>query len=572
MKKAVLYTILLFALIPFAQAQEEFPKGYFSSPLDIPLYLSGTFGELRSNHFHSGIDIKTGGVEGKKVYAPADGYVSRIKVSARGYGNALYINHPNGYTTVYGHLQSFSKEVAEYIKQSQYEQESFEIELFPPADKFPFNKGDIIGLSGNTGGSGGPHLHFEIRRTKDEHPLNVLEFGFDVKDQVPPVIGGIMVYPLSDISHVNHTNTKVFYKSNKGTGKYSLNNPIECSGLIGIGIDAYDILNGATNHNGVYSIELLANGSRVFYSQIDEFAFDETRFLNAHIDYGHKLKKHQYIQKSFLSDYNKLPFYKGVKNYGMLTVLVDSTLDMEYIVKDVYGNTSTLPFQLRGRKPNNYLVNDSSATVVKKMPHHKSNFYLTDDIEVRFPEYSLYGDVDFEFEKLLAKPETYSPIFRIHDIYTPVHRYYTVSINVNDIPTGLEDKLLIVSYSLNDKPIAEGGTLRGNKLTTKTRSFGKYTVMADTNPPTIKPFNISEGKNMSGMNRLMVRMEDDLSGIQSYRATINDKWILMEHDIKNDMLTYFFDENCPKGTSEFKLVVTDERGNSSTYKANFTRN
>lgn len=571
MKKTLLYFLLFVTIFQSGYGQNGFPKDYFDSPLDIPLFLSGTFGELRSNHFHSGIDIKTGGVEGKNVYAPADGYVSRIKVSASGYGNALYINHPNGYTTVYGHLKSFSDAVTKYIKQNQYEKESFEIELFPSAEMFPVKKGEVIALSGNTGGSGGPHLHFEIRRTSDEHPLNVLHFGFNVKDEVQPVIKGVMAYPLDNTGHVNHTGGKVLYACNGRYGKYNLNSTIECSGLIGIGIDTYDVLNGASNHNGVYSVELKANGKRIFFSQIDEFAFDQTRFLNAHIDYEYKLRKKKFIQKSFLTDYNKLPFYSGLMNYGFLTVLPDSVFNMEYIVKDVYGNTSILPFQLQGKKSNNYITPSQSPNVVKQLPHHKSSFYKTDDVEVRFPEYSFYSDLDFEFEKLPAKANTYSSVFGIHSIYTPVHRYYSLSITVDSIPQGLEEKLLIVSYDLNGKPVAEGGTLRGNEITTKTRSFGEYTVMADTTPPVITPINISEGKNMSGSSQIRLSIKDDLAGIESYRGTINDEWVLMEFDSKTKSLTYYFDEHCPKGNNTFKLVVADERGNTTTYTAKFTR-
>ena len=164
-------------IIPFlffisvSMAQNSYPQDYFQSPLEIPLILSGTFAELRSNHFHSGLDIKTQQQSGLKVMAAASGFVSRIKVSHFGYGKALYITHPNGYTTVYAHLQNFNPEIDAYIKHRQYKNESYEIELFPKAGELLVNNGDIVAYSGNTGGSGGPHLHFEIRN-KQEHPMN----------------------------------------------------------------------------------------------------------------------------------------------------------------------------------------------------------------------------------------------------------------------------------------------------------------------------------------------------------------------------------------------------------------
>lgn len=568
MRKQILtlFLVVVASFASFAQLDNA-PKDYFRSPLDIPLLLSGNFGELRSNHFHSGIDIKTEGVEGKKVYATADGYVSRIKVSATGYGNALYINHPNGYTTVYGHLKSYNKEIAQYLKKAQYEKESFEIELFPTADALPVKKGDVIALSGNSGGSGGPHLHFEVRNTKTEHPLNVLEFGFDIKDDLPPTIENIVVYPLEKYTHVNHSNSKVFVKPSKSNGSISY---VECSGLVGLGVEAYDKLNGAPNKNGVYSVELLADGERIYYSQIDQFAFDETRFINSHIDYAAKVEKSKLVQKCFLSSYNRLPFYSGIIDYGVILVAPDSIIKLEFVLKDVNGNTAKTPFELRGKKPNYNIVPDTSG-VVKKMPHHKSNFFVNDNIEVRFPEYAFYDDLDFKFKELPAREGTLCPVYAIQDLSVPVHKYYSLSIVLNDVPEGKEDKLLIVSYDKSGEPVAEGGTLRGNKITTKTRSFGEYTVMLDETAPKIAPFNFSDGKNVSSQGSISVIIKDELSGISSYRGTINDKWVLMEYDAKNNILTYIFDENTPTGDLNFELVVSDERGNSSVYKAKLSR-
>lgn len=571
MKKLAFISFLLFAAVNYTLAQTNYPQDYFRSPLDIPLLLSGNFGELRSNHFHSGIDIKTEGVECKKIYAVADGYVSRIKVSATGYGNAIYINHPNGYTTVYGHLKSYNSEIAKYVKKAQYADETFEIELFPSASELPVKKGDVIALSGNSGGSGGPHLHFEVRDTKTEHPLNVLHFGFDVKDNQPPVIKGIMVYPLEKYTHVSHTNNPVYVRSTGSGGKYYTSPGfIECSGLVGLGVETYDLLNGAPNHNGVYSVELLANGKRVYYSQIDQFDFSDTRFINTHIDYATRIKKKQVIQKCYLSAYNRLPFYSGMMNYGVITVAPDSIIKLELTVKDVDGNTSTMPFELKGKRPN-YNIQPDSSTVAKKMPHHKSNFFVNDEIEARFPEYSFYEDLNFEYEKLPAREGCLSPVYRLQNLHTPVHKYYSLSIVLNDIPEGKEDKLLIISYDSKGEPVAEGGTLRGNKITTKTRSFGEYSVMLDENPPKITPFNFTDGKNVANMGSISVRVNDDLSGVDTYRGTINDKWVLMEYDAKNHMLTHSFDENSPKGELNFKLVAADERGNSSTYTAKLTR-
>ena len=262
----------------FLDAQNNYPQDYFSEPLDIPLVLSGTFAELRSNHFHSGLDIKTQQRTGLKVNASARGFVSRIKVSHYGYGKALYITHPNGYTTVYAHLQKFSPNIEAYVKKHQYRKETYEIELFPKAEDLSILKGALVAYSGNSGGSGGPHLHFEIR-DKQERPINPMLFGFDIKDTSTPVIKSVYVYPLDKNSIINASNVKQKLRLTPlKNGDYTAES-IEAIGNIGFGIGTYDRQDLAANSNGVYNIQTIINGSRNFEIDFKRFSFDETKHI-----------------------------------------------------------------------------------------------------------------------------------------------------------------------------------------------------------------------------------------------------------------------------------------------------
>jgi hypothetical protein len=287
MKKAFLIYTCVFCLVyAYGQPTDKYPKDYFRSPLDIPLFLAGNFGELRPNHFHAGIDIKTESVEGKNIYAAAEGYVSRIKIATNGYGKVIYITHPNGYVTTYAHLQRFSDKIEEYVKKQQYHKEKFEIELFPGKKQLPVEKGEVIALSGNTGGSGGPHLHFEIRDEKTEIAINPLLFGFDIKDDIKPVIKNIAIYPLNDSSYVNGVNKEKYIDLAGSEGKYRITGgPYTVSGEIGFSVEANDYLNGSSNKCGLFSVELLLDSNRIYYHEIEQIAFSESRYINSHVDY-----------------------------------------------------------------------------------------------------------------------------------------------------------------------------------------------------------------------------------------------------------------------------------------------
>ena len=344
--KLILPLFLLLSL--FSSAQNNYPQDYFSNPLEIPLILSGNFAELRSNHFHSGLDIKTQQRRGLKVIASARGFVSRIKVSHYGYGKALYISHPNGYTTVYAHLQKFAPEIEAYIKKHQYEKESYEVEMFPSAESLPILKDSIVAYSGNSGGSGGPHLHFEIR-DKEERPINPMLFGIDVKDSSNPIVKSIYAYPLDDKSFVNKKNAKHKLRLIPlKNGEYAVES-IEAIGNIGFGIETIDRQDLAANSNGVYNIQTFINGSRNFELDFKRFSFDETKHLNQLIDYEHYTTKKQRIQKLFRIN-NPLSIFKSTLNDGFITI-EDSTYSVYKIrIADYKNNESWVTLNIKGTK------------------------------------------------------------------------------------------------------------------------------------------------------------------------------------------------------------------------------
>ncbi|MCG3167698.1 MAG: hypothetical protein POELPBGB_03492 [Bacteroidia bacterium] len=571
--RIIAWRVLLFVLhsiFLILNCQAQHPKDFFRSPLDIPLFLSGNFGEIRTNHFHSGLDIKTQGVENKPVYAPADGYVSRIKIQAGGYGKALYITHSNGYTTVYGHLNSYTENIATYLKEQQYKKESFEIELFPDSNLFRVKKGDVIAYTGNTGSSGGPHLHFEIRDTKTESVYNPLFFGFEVKDKTPPAITLLAVYSFDENARKGPQNRKVYAVTKTG-GKYMVNGgkPLPASGITGFGLEVYDQLDGADNKNGAYSIELLKDSSRIYYHAIDEMQFHLTRFINSHIDYAEKKQNSNTIQKSFVEPGNQLKIYETKISAGKTLIEEGKKYNFRYSVKDVAGNTSILEFAVEGTKPSPLLLPDSIAA--KTFYFDSINSFKSLGMELQMPDFALYRDIDFMYSSKAKTKQTYSAIHNIHRNTEPLQRDYTLSITPDSVPENIKDKLLIVSFNSNNNPISEGGKFENGTVTTKTKSFGSFAVMADTTKPKITPVNITRDGDLTAAKTIKVNISDNLSGISYYRGSIDGKWVLMEYDAKNSLLTYTFDQILSKGKHYFELILTDGKQNRAKYEAHFHR-
>lgn len=546
-----------------SQAQAPIPVDYFGYPLDIDLVLAGTFGELRSNHFHSGLDIKTEQREGLNVLAAAEGYVSRINVQHYGYGKALYIQHPNGYTTVYGHLKRFSPEIEAYIKKQQYAAESYEIELFPSASELKVEKGELVAFSGNTGGSGGPHLHYEIR-DGEQRPMNPKIFGVEIKDTQPPTINSLYAYPVGVDAHVNGTAERQRLRLTPlNDGSYKTQE-IDACGNISFGISTIDKQDGAPNNNGVYKIEAGLNGDTVFEMVMDKFSFNETRHLNQLIDYEYYSKNNSRITKLYIDPNNPLSIYNTVVNNGILNI--QDSLNYMYTVKisDFVGNERIIRIPIKGKQHSGI----RPATTIETDYFVEANqaFSIEENgIDVYIPKNSLYLDkyLDVKF-----KGDT---IF-FHNDDTPIHSNITLGFDVSKYKPEELEKMFIARLGYKGRPVYSTTYQKGNRMTTGIRTFGDYTLASDTTPPSISPVNFKPGQWISGNSDLKLRISDDLSGIKSYRATVNGKFILMEYEYKNNTLTHDFSDGVVTDTeNNLKVVVTDNVGNSKTYEATFFR-
>jgi murein DD-endopeptidase MepM/ murein hydrolase activator NlpD len=566
------FPLFFYLLIPgsfYGQEKNKFEN--FAAPLDIPMFLSGNFGELRSTHFHSGIDIKTQQQIGKNVYASKEGYVSRIKIQSSGYGKSIYILHPDGYTTVYAHLNDFIPEIASYAKNLQYAQRKFETDAFPEKYRFNVTKGQLIGHSGNTGNSGGPHLHYEIRDAC-QNPLNVLRFNFNIQDNIAPEITYLALYPVETNSSINGRDNKVILKPTRLNGDYILDEVISASGKIGFGIETYDFLNGTGNRCTVYSIELAVNGTIIYLHEMDKFSFGEVKYMNSHIDYEERILKKLNIHKLFPDPNNKLSIYKIITDNGIVNFVNDSVYNIKIIVRDAYLNTTTLTFKMVGTESNDAPLQRSvDSTFVRTFFYNQVNTYQTPEIKIILPEYVLYRNIDFEYAALRKDTLPYSELHFIHSDLTPLCGSYMLSIRAKNLPPGLTNKVFIATVDRDNELKAFGGTWQNGFVTASVNAFGKFFLLVDTVAPVIKPVSFKANQKYNANDIISFEISDDLSGLKSYNGYIDNEWALFEYDKKSNLLKYAVDgDRLTSGKKHaLEIVVVDDRNNISVYRTGF---
>ncbi len=555
----ILAGIFLFAGITNNTAEAQ----QLRKPMDIPVLLSGNFGELRSNHFHSGIDFKTQGVEGKPIHSVQDGYVSRISVSPWGYGNGLYITHPDGTTTVYGHLQKFSQKITAYLKEKQYEQESFNVNLSLTPDELPVKEGELVALSGNTGSSGGPHLHFEVRDTETEEPMDPIEYYKDlIKDTQAPKIQGIMVYSMPGKGVVNGSRRKLELKPvTAKNGKQTLTGKIEAWGEIGLAVKGYDYMDNTSNIYGIKDITLTADSQVIFHSNLDRFAFDESRYLNSFTDFEEWKEHRSFYIKSFVDPGNRLRFIESL-NRGILTIDEPRTYHLTYQLADAFGNTTQLSIRIEGKEQP---IPEIDTENTELFHWWSDNRFGAKGIRLTIPKGNLYDDLYFRYsvkEDSTALGATHI----LHNKPVAFHKSAKLSLRLQTDTLDNKQQYGIVRLQ-NGRRSWTGGVYRNGWVDADIKEMGSYTLGQDLVPPTITPLNPATWVSKQA---IALRLSDNLSGVQTYRGEIDGQYVLFEMNSKS-VITYHFDkERLARGKHTLKLVVTDACGNQSTYTYPFT--
>lgn len=627
LNKLIIYLLVILPLTSFSQNQ--IPVGYFLFPIKPGQqnFLAGNMGELRPNHFHGGLDIKTEMRIGLPVYASADGYVSRLKVSSFGYGNTVYITHPNGLVTVYAHLDKFNKEIGDFVRQYQYENQQFDVDFALPEGKLPVKKGDIIALSGNSGSSGGPHLHYEIRDAK-ENLLNPLDFKFtELKDNIPPTFDKIALIATDDKSRVNQEFGRFEFKATKVGANYTIPSKITAWGNVGLQVKVFDKMNGTANSYGVKYIRVYADGKIIFDHDLSTFGFHENRYINVHMDYEALLERGVKFQKCYISDGDKLSTYNRSLGKGLLNLSDGQNHKIEIEIEDSHNNISKLAFNIQSAEPvKGTIVPNSKATCDfevsenvlkirgKAANNSSAKLYSSNTLYTLTPDYYKNGQAIYLYDLRKGLPDSaaldnktlhFNFIASIPPGQEKTIRKGNMTVKIpadaifdtlylqTNIDTTLEGKesFILGHYSI---PLFTGidvayeaahpeaidkrwsyvnikNKMRGqqhekgcwieNTISFKTKSFGKFVIVEDSVKPIIKSLGVSG-------NCIKFTIADSKSGIDSFKATLNGEWILMNYDHKRNLLwSERYDKTVPlKGA--FKLEVKDQAGNVSTFSAN----
>lgn len=546
-----LFNISIISLFQLLFLQNTFSQDYsnfgMDNPVRIPINLSGSFAEPRTNHFHSGIDIRTGGRIGQKVYSPNDGYVSRIKIQAFGGGKNLYITHNNGYTSVYMHLDSYYGDIGEYVKTYQYRNKTYEFDINVPLDVLSVKKGDLIAYTGNSGSSGGPHLHYEIRDTKTQEILNPLYFGLNYIDNNPPIINQIRFYP-----------HKLNYNINTSKSKNGIrnNDTILIDGDFSLGIYAYDRSQGSTLRNGVYDYKLYVDDTLFWKFNIERFSFDISRYINACIDYNY-YKDHgiRFLISKKLPN-NLFPYFKAFSNNGIIAFNNNKIKKLRYELRDFSGNMTIFSFYVRNTGKE-YQSKSIDETWVKELFYSEYNTYRNKDIIISVPKNSLY-----ENSKLFYTNNNDDSFFI--KINSPLHNNMTISFPLPNIDSKLLAKLVIAKKNKNNISFI-GNSKNKTHIYTNTKTYGDFLLALDTIPPSIYSKSFDNNKRLKTNEKSIdFKIFDNISGIKSYNGYLNGEWVLFEYDGKNSLIRYTIDPNhLIKGENTIEIIVEDQVNNIS---------
>lgn len=558
---------LLFVIVLFAQ-HDSIPAPNFIAPVKGSIQTTGTFGELRSNHFHAGLDIR-GGV-GRSLYAIADGFISRIRVTTSGYGQAIYIQHPSGHTSVYGHMDRFRDDMADYVRALQYENENFLIDIEPSPDQFPVQQGELVGYIGQRGYVSGPHLHFEIRETASGRTLNPLNFGIEVKDNRAPQIRGLRLFELDQDGNTLHAYNQSITPNGHNAYRTRKDTIYVDEAYIGLGIKTYDQQDARPNLNGVYEITLTQKDSLVFGFKMDHFDLEQTRYLNAHLDYEEKTKHNSWYHQCFRLPGNQLDFYEHNDKNGRIALAPGEHKSLQFDVWDRAKNHARLNLVVKRRKT----TSSSSIPYTYYLPHDEESIIDNDAFRAHFPTDAFYEDLYLDYDQVKEESEgLHSDVHRIQRHTTPVHRFYDLHIRPHKIADSLRSKAIITHCKDGGKAVSWGGEWTDEgRLRSPVRTFGNFAIMLDTLAPSIRPLDFSA--NMQGWKSFSFRLDDNFPTTGKardfrFRGEVDGEWILLEYDARTQRLFHKFDGHISKGKHELVIRVKDDRDNETTLKRNF---
>jgi len=552
----VLFISVLFNTNGFSQlfVEKNYPHEYFQWPVAGTVSIAANFGELRPNHYHMGLDARTERRVNLPVYAAASGYVAKVKIEPYGFGRCIYINHPNGLTTLYAHLNDFYPALEKYITDQQYILQKWNVFLDIPADLFPVNKGEFIAFSGNTGGSQGPHLHFEIRDTKTDNVLNPLLFGFAIPDLTPPDILRLAVYDRC-LSTYEQTPKIIPLKKINGIYQPVAGELIVNTDKVSFAITAYDRYTGSTNQNGIYKAELFDNDVAVSGFEMDSISYDDTRYLNAHIDYKMRSKGGHYMQHLSNLPGHLKGIYKTNNENGVISLHGEDTHSIKIMVSDVAGNTSTI--QLKIKAAENF-TNPVVRPFLQMFHPGFINVFENDSVRFYLPEKSLYDSFRFRYVEIPGATVT---VYQLHEPSVPLHNYFPLSIRGNFITA--DTSKIIMKRSYGSKADYVKSIWHEGWYTAWFREFGNFQLMVDRTPPIIS--NVSLTKF-----RISFTIVDNTETLKNFSAYLDGNWLRFTND-KGRTFIYSFDDRCSPGPHDLKIYVEDQVGNKSEKIFHFTR-
>lgn len=535
----------------------------FISPVDHDMRLAGSFGELRANHFHAGIDIKSKtGEEGDIIRAVADGFVSRIKIQRGGYGQVLYLDHPNGFTSVYAHLREFADTLQPYVLDKQFENRSYEIDIYPEPNKFTFRQGEEIGLMGNTGRSYGPHLHFEIRKTDTEIPENPYLHGLGPDDTRPPLLYAIEAHGL------NNEHQKIWSTVRSiNAQKEIVANPTTTFEVpawrAGFAIQTFDLMDGASNKNGIYTIEMFVDDSLHFSHKMDRVGFDVSGYINSHIDYESKQNDNRTLTKCYVSPGNKLAFYPTLTNHGEIKLYKEKPRKVDFVIKDFKGNTSTYSCFVKRRDAKEGEI--KTKTFQKYLKHGEMTNFKLGSCRFVFPENALDKNTFITYDESLADGLI---SFQINTSADPLFSYPGVSVPLVGVDSNYYNKVVLVHKGKT----SYGGHVENDSLRVRIGQFGEFSVKIDTIPPTIEVGSFLKNAKGKPFFRFAIYDNFETRGFAQdvkYDVFIDGEWVIASLKAIGNVLIIPLDD-IPSGEHTLKIRVEDHCKNVNIWERNFT--